>query len=109
MIAILTFLAVVAAGVPFSVLPASRAIGRQNLRAAQGRSRSARWPTGRWLLGAQAAKQRAPLFERQARDVLSVQPQDVEHVVAAAAVPGHLPSRIASSTGVWRRPQPPAA
>ena len=32
-------------------------------------------------------QQRAPLFERQRRDQAPVEPQNVEHVIAAAAVP----------------------
>ena len=35
-------------------------------------------------------EQRAPLDERQARDVTSVEPHDVEHVIARAGVPCHL-------------------
>jgi hypothetical protein len=38
----------------------------------------------------QIAQHRAPLFQRQRRDGFAVEPQNVEHVIRAAAVPGDL-------------------
>ena len=38
----------------------------------------------------QLLQQRAAIFERQRRHGSSVQPQDVEDVIAAPAVPGHF-------------------
>ncbi len=84
-IATLTMMAAVVAGVLFSVLPASRAIRRQSLRPAQERSTSARWSTGRWLLGAQAATAvallaTAALLAAGARLVLAGRNYDTAHV-----------------------------
>ena len=84
-IAALTMMAAVVAGVLFSLLPAIRAIRRRSLRPAQERSTSARWSTGRWLLGAQAATAvallaTAALLAAGARLVLAGRNYDTAHV-----------------------------
>jgi predicted permease len=53
-IVVVTFVAALAAGVLFSVVPAIRAVRRADARPVSLRTAS-RWTTGRWLLSAQAA------------------------------------------------------